>query len=95
MNLKREFTIFQEIKNTGKTTSFYNSVTGTTWQLSVRDEKLVVDVPNFTFQLSPSSTYKFRAINLEIDLDFEFEQRDRCTMNIYAKGIKRATFEAY
>lgn len=94
MNLKREFTVFQKIKNTGGTISFYNPVTKTTWQLSVRDENLIVDVPNFNFQLSPLSTNKFRPVNTEIDLDFEFEQRDRCTMNIYAKGIKRATFEA-
>ena len=96
-NSKHEALVLQDWKVSDKTGIFHNSVTGTDWQLSIRDDKFMVDVPNFNFQLSPISENKFIPVSSEIALEFEFEQSessDRWIMNIYAKGIKRATFEA-
>jgi len=96
-NPKHESLVLQDWKVSEKTGTFRNCITGTDWQLSIRKDKFMVDVPNFNFQLSPISANKFIPVNSEIALEFEFERSllsDRWIMNIYAKGIKRATFEA-
>ena len=80
-----------------KTGLFVNPATQAVWTLSIRDQKLTIDVPNFSFQLSPSSSTKFLPVNPSIILEFEFEppsQNHPCLMHIYAKGEKRASFEA-
>ncbi len=76
---------------------FLNRATETVWSLFIQSSKLMVDVPNFSFQLSPLSPTIFRPVNPAINLEFEFEksnQNDSFLMHIYAKGIKRATFDA-
>lgn len=94
---KYESIVLQELKVADKIGYFCNVVTGTVWQLSIKDDKLIVDVPNFNFQLSPLNANKFKPVTTEINLDFEFEKCDRTNrwiMYIYAKGFKRATFES-
>jgi len=76
---------------------FLNPVTEAVWSLSIKDKKLTIDVPNFSFQLSPLNSTKFRPVDPSINLEFEFEtpsQSHSCLMHIYAKGIKRASFQA-
>jgi len=83
----------QEVK--AKTGVFINPKTGNAWELSIQHGKLIVEVPNFSFQISPSSKTRFRPVNPLINLEIEFEKlsphRALC-MHIYAKGIRRATF---
>lgn len=85
----------QEIES--KSGIFLNPKTGYVWELSIKDGKLMVDVPNFSFQIAPLSSTKFRPVNTQINLEFEFEKQDQnapLLMHVYAKGIQRATFEA-
>ena len=85
--------IDQELE--AKTGVFLNPKTGNTWELYIQDGKLIIEVPNFSFQISPSSKTRFRPVNPLINLEIEFEKqsfpRVLC-MHIYAKGIRRATF---
>lgn len=78
-----------------KTGVFVNPKTGTAWELYIQEEKLIIEVPNFNFQISPSSSTRFKPVNTLINLEIEFEkqiQTKSLQMHIYAKGIKRATF---
>ena len=78
-----------------KPSVFLNPQTGNAWSLYMQDEKLMVEVPNFNFQISPLSATKLRPVNTLVNLEFEFEQpiQQRCLrLHVYAKGIKRATF---
>ena len=55
----------------------------------------MVEVPNFSFQIYPSSKTRFRPVNTLINLEIEFEkqsQQKALSIYVYAKGIKRATF---
>ncbi|OWY64039.1 hypothetical protein B7486_49520 [cyanobacterium TDX16] len=79
-----------------KTGVFLNPMTGAIWEVSVKEGQLVVAVPNFSFQISPFSPNKFIPVNTLVNLEIEFEkhgQNDPLLMHLYAKGIKRATFE--
>lgn len=85
----------QEIS--AKTGVFLNPATGMVWELFIKDGKLMVDVPNFSFQISPLSPTKFRPVNTLLNLEIEFEkshQNNPLLMHLYAKGRQRATFEA-
>lgn len=79
-------------------TTFVNQKTETLWILSISQEKLIIDVPNFQFQIYPISPTKFKPANTLIKLDIEFETDNKTQsllMHLYAKGIKRASFEAF
>jgi hypothetical protein len=79
-----------------KTGTFLNPRTGGIWELYVENRRITVKVPNFSFQLSPLSPTIFRPANPAVNLEFEFERPDPnhpWFMHVYAKGIKRATFE--
>jgi hypothetical protein len=85
--------IEQELE--AKTGVFLNPKTGTSWELYIQDGELIVEVPNFSFQISPSSKTRFRPVNTLINLEIEFQKLSKhksLCMHIYAKGIKRATF---
>lgn len=72
-----------------------NSATSTIWELSAKDGQLIVNVPNFSFQISPISETKFRPVDTLINLDIQFETRgpnEPLLMHLFAKGIQRATF---
>ena len=74
---------------------FLNPKTGTAWELYIQGEELIIEVPNFSFQISPSSPTRFKPVNTLINLEIEFEkpsQRTSLRMHVYAKNIKRATF---
>jgi hypothetical protein len=78
---------------------YLNPATGAVWELFIQDGKLLVDVPNCSFQMAPSSPTIFRPVNTLVNLEFEFEKphphpNHPRLMHIYAKGIRRATFEA-
>lgn len=78
-----------------KNSVFLNPQTGNAWSLYIQNGEIMVDVPNFSFQISPLSETKFRPVNTLINLEIEFEkpsQRNSLHMHIYVKGIKRATF---
>lgn len=78
-----------------KTGVFLNPKTGNVWSLHIQSGELMVEVPNFSFQISPRSATKFRPVNTLVNLEFEFEklsQHNSLRMHVYAKGIKRATF---
>jgi hypothetical protein len=83
----------QELED--KTGVFLNPKTGNVWQLYMQNGELIVEVPNYSFQISPLSATKFRPVNTLVNLDLEFEkpsQQRSVRMHVYAKGIKRATF---
>ncbi len=85
--------IDQELET--KTGIFLNPKTGNVWELYIQDGELIIVVPNFSFQISPSSKSRFRPVNTLIDLEIEFEKPGQHTsllMHVYAKSIKRATF---
>lgn len=78
-----------------KPSVFLNPKTGNVWSLYMQDDKLMVEVPNFTFQIYPLSATKFRPVNTLVNLELEFEQpiqHRRLRLHVYAKEIKRATF---
>jgi hypothetical protein len=78
--------IDQELE--AKTGIFLNPKTGNAWKLYIQDEKLMVEVPNFSFQVSPSSKTRFRPVNTLINLEIEFEkpnQHRALCMRVYAK----------
>lgn len=80
-----------------KTGFWRNPATNAVWELSVEDGKLIVKVPNFSFQIFPLSPTEFRPVNTDVNLDIHFERLDRnetFLMHLLAKGIRRATFEA-
>lgn len=85
----------QEIES--KTGTFLNPKTGYIWELSIKDGRLMVDVPNYSFEIAPLSNTKFRPVNPQINIEFEFEQDQNAPllMRVYAKGMQRATFEAW
>jgi hypothetical protein len=86
-------TIDRELE--AKTGIFINPKTGNAWELYIQEEKLIIEVPNFSFQISPSSLNRFKPVDTLINLEIEFEkqvQTKALQMHIYAKGIKRATF---
>ncbi len=85
--------VYQEVE--AKPGVFLNPQTGSAWELYIQDGELMVEVPNFSFQISPLSATKFRPANTLVNLEFEFEQpiqHRRLRLHVYAKGIKRATF---
>lgn len=85
--------IDQELET--KTGVFLNPKTGNAWELYIKNGELIVEVPNFSFQIYPSSKTRFRPVNPLIKLEIEFEklsQHRPLYMHIYAKGIRRATF---
>lgn len=85
--------IDQELE--AKTGVFLNSKTGDAWELYIKNGEVMVGVPNFSFQISPSSKTRFRPVNTLINLEIEFEKQSQqraLSMHVYAKGIKRATF---
>ncbi|MBV8886852.1 MAG: hypothetical protein JO235_23050 [Chroococcidiopsidaceae cyanobacterium CP_BM_RX_35] len=85
----------QEIK--AKASIFLNPATGAVWEVFVKEGKLLVDVPNFSFQIAPLSHTRFRPVDTQINLEFEFEEsrhNQPLLLHIYAKGINRATFAA-
>lgn len=78
-----------------KTGVFLNPKTGNAWELYIKNGELIVEVPNFSFQISPSRKTRFRPVYTLINLEIEFEQQSHhraLSMHVYAKGIKRATF---
>ena len=79
-----------------KTGIFLNPATGAVWDVWIKEGKLLIDVPNFSFELSPSSHTRFKPVHAQIDLEFEFDlgQNQPLLLHIYAKGINRATFIA-
>jgi len=85
--------IDQELE--AKTGIFLNPKTGSAWKLYIQDGKLMVEVPNFSFQISRSSKTRFRPVNTLINLEIELEKQNQhraLCMRVYTKGIKRATF---
>lgn len=97
MNLNSELATFPWRQVLSQSNNFVNPLTGTVWQLSVEKDIISIDVPNYNFKISPISSNKFKPLSPTIKLEFEFEQPDHsksCVMHIYAKGIKRASFEA-
>ncbi len=85
--------IDQKLEN--KKGVFLNPKTGNAWELYMQDGELIIAVPNFSFQISPSTGSKFRPVDTLINLEIEFEKPNPPTslrMHIYAKSIKRATF---
>lgn len=78
-----------------KTGVFLNPKTGNAWLLYIQDGEVMVEVPNYSFQISPLSENKFRPVNTLVNLEIEFEkpsQHNRLRLHVYAKGRKRATF---
>lgn len=78
-----------------KTGVFLNPKTGTVWELYIQEEELILKVPNFSFQISPSSPDRFKPVDTLINLEIEFEKpngHNSLRMHVYAKTIKRATF---
>lgn len=74
-----------------------NRKTSTIWSLAFKQKQLIIDVPNFSFSIYSFSSTKFKPANPEMIIEIEFDEDDRyqnLLMHLYAKGIKRATFEA-
>lgn len=84
-----------EPKLEAKTGVFLNPKTGNAWEMYSKNGEITVEVPNFSFQISPSSPTRFKPVNTLINLEIEFEKQSQTKslrMHIYAKGTKRATF---
>ena len=75
---------------------FFNPQTGAVWKLYVQNRKLIVDVPNFSFEILPVNNTRFIPINIQIGVELEFEKppvRNHLLLHVYAKSIRRAIFE--
>lgn len=89
--------IIDQMKVELEPTLLINRTTDALWKLAFRQEKLVIDVPNYSFQINSFTPTKFKPANSEIKLEIEFEKdyhSQNLLMHLYAKGIKRASFEA-
>lgn len=89
--------LLDNLKIEPETTSLINRKTGAIWSLALKQKRLTIDVPNFSFQIYSCSPSKFRPIDPEMKIDIEFDedyQNQNLLMHLYAKGLKRATFEA-
>ncbi|MDV2992332.1 MAG: hypothetical protein N4J56_001986 [Chroococcidiopsis sp. SAG 2025] len=78
-------------------TNLINRKTGAIWVLTFKQKYLKIDVPNFSFQIYSCSPTQFKPIDPEMKIDIEFDedyQSQNLLMHLYAKGIRRATFEA-
>jgi hypothetical protein len=97
MNSEFEFVRSPHFAMSDDAITFLNRATETAWQLYWDKGKLMINVPNHSFQIFPDNLTRFRPVNSLIELEFEFKQSASnypCFMHIYAKSIKRATFEA-
>lgn len=81
-----------------KTGAFVNPKTGNTWQVYRKNEQLIIEVPNFSFQIYPFSPTRFKPVNTSMNIEIEFVKQNQpksLQMDIYTKGIKRATFSLF
>lgn len=73
---------------------YINRATGMVWEVHVKDDDLVVEVPHFTFQLTRLFANRFKPSNSQIKIEIEFETVDQnCFMHVHAKGSEKAIFE--
>lgn len=74
-----------------------NRKTSTIWSLAFKQNRLTINVPNFDFPIYSFTPTKFRPIDPDMKIEIEFDedwQNQNLFMHLYAKGMKRATFEA-
>lgn len=74
---------------------FVNPKTGNSQQVCIINEQIIIEVPNFSFQIYPSSPTRFKPVNTLMNIEIEFEKPNQpksLQMDIYTKGVKRATF---
>lgn len=89
--------LIDQVKVDPEPTLLINRVTDTIWQLAFKQEKLTIDVPNYSFQIHSFTPTRFKPDNPEMKLEIEFEKdyhSQNLLMHLYAKGEKRASFEA-
>jgi hypothetical protein len=89
--------MIDRVKIKPEPTLLINRKTDAVWTLAFRNEKLTIDVPNYSFQIHSFTPTQFKPDNPEIKLEIEFEkdyQSQNLLMHLYAKGVKRASFEA-
>lgn len=74
---------------------YYNSTTGSIWELEIKDEKLVAKLAWMRFQLVPIDTNHFQSVDNEIDYDIEFsEDLTQIIVKVdIGNGIKISTLE--
>lgn len=85
----------QELKD--KTGVFRNPVIGTTYELSLKDGKLMVNLFDLNFQIAPLSKTQFRSVDGPVDIDIRFEkqgQNKSPLIHVTMEGKKSNTFEA-
>lgn len=86
-----------DLKIEPEPTHLINRKTGAIWSLTFKQKHLTIDVPNFSFQIYSCSPTQFKPIDPEMKIEIEFDedyQNQKLLMYLYAKGMKRATFEA-
>jgi len=77
-------------------TTLINRKTGAIWLLTFKQKQLTIDIPNFSFQIYSFSPTKFKPMHSKMKIEIEFDedyQNQNLLMHLYAKGMKRATFE--
>ncbi|OYD86823.1 penicillin-binding protein [Nostoc sp. 'Peltigera membranacea cyanobiont' 213] len=57
-----------------KTGFYYNSTTGSIWELEIEDEKLMANLAGMHFPFVPIDTKHFQSADNEIDYDIEFSE---------------------
>jgi hypothetical protein len=78
-----------------RTGFYHNPTTGSTWELEIKDEKLMTKVAWMYFQLVPIDSTHFQSVDNEIDCDIEFP-KDPAQMIVKVdpgNGIKVYTLE--
>ncbi|MBE9016989.1 hypothetical protein IQ272_12770 [Chroococcidiopsidales cyanobacterium LEGE 13417] len=89
--------LIDNIKIEPEPTNLINRKTGAIWVLTFKQKHLTISVPNFSFPIYSCSPTQFKPIDPEMKIDIEFDEDERhqnLLMHLYAKGEKRATFEA-
>jgi len=85
----------KELKS--KTGTFKNLKTGSIAEISIQEGKLMVNASGYTFQISPVSSTRFRAVEAPVDIELEFERKEKDkpqVMRAYMESQKPETYEA-
>lgn len=85
----------KELKS--KIGTFKNLKTGSIAEVSIQEDKLMVNAAGYTFQISPVSSTRFWAVEAPFDIELEFERKEKDkpqVMHVYIEGRKPETYEA-
>ncbi|HZM87931.1 MAG TPA: serine hydrolase domain-containing protein [Blastocatellia bacterium] len=77
-----------------KAGAYRNTINGAIWKITVKDGKLVAEVPGSTIQFGAVSSAEFKSIGTPAEVTLRFEKQDRAqTLSVQRGKDKPMTFE--